>query len=78
MGGTIAAGGTLTVTVFDAGLSGGSKANTYTVQTGDALASVATGIAAMLNGDSVLTGIGVSAAAVSTVVNMISMEREAY
>ncbi|MBK8221888.1 MAG: hypothetical protein IPK73_12760 [Candidatus Obscuribacter sp.] len=72
VGGTITAGDTLTVTVFDAGLAGGSKANTYTVQTGDTLASVATGIAAMLNGDSSLTGIGVSAAAVSTVVNISS------
>ncbi|NJL70779.1 MAG: hypothetical protein HC888_03815 [Candidatus Competibacteraceae bacterium] len=72
VGGTITAGDTLTVTVFDAGLSGGSKVNTYTVQSGDTLASVATGIAAMLNGDSSLTGIGVSAAAVSTVVNISS------
>lgn len=72
VGGTITAGDTLTVTVFDAGLSGGSKANTYTVQSGDTLASVATGIAAMLNTDSSLTGIGVSAAAVSTVVNISS------
>ncbi|MBK8223167.1 MAG: hypothetical protein IPK73_19295 [Candidatus Obscuribacter sp.] len=72
VGGTITAGNTLTVTVFDAGLSGGSKANTYTVQSGDTLASVATGIAAMLNTDSSLTGIGVSASAVSTVVNISS------
>ncbi len=42
------------------------------MQPGDTLASVATGIAAMLNADSSLTGIGVSAAAVSTVVNISS------
>ncbi|MBK8220826.1 MAG: hypothetical protein IPK73_07375 [Candidatus Obscuribacter sp.] len=72
VGGTITAGDILTVTVFDAGLSGGSKANTYTVQPGDTLSSVATGIAAMINADSSLTGIGVSASAVSTVVNISS------
>ncbi len=62
----------LTLTIFDAGLSGGSKAETYTVLSGDSLTSIASGIASVINGDSALSALGISASASSTVVNLSS------
>jgi RHS repeat-associated protein len=41
--------------------SGGTESNTYTVATGDSLASIATQLTSKLNGDSKLTAIGLSA-----------------
>lgn len=72
VGGMKTTGDTITVTVYDAALTGGSKADTYTVLPGDTLNSIASGIAAMLNSDSSLAAIGVTASAISTVVNISS------
>jgi len=72
IGGSKSTGNTLTITTYDAGLAGGSEAVTYTVLSGDTLPSIATGLAAAINADSNLSGIGVTASAVSTVVNIKS------
>ena len=72
IGGSKTTGDVLTITVFDAGLSGGSKSDSYTVLSGDKLTSIAAGLASAVNGDSALTSIGVSVASVSTLVNITS------
>jgi RHS repeat-associated protein len=77
VGGTKTTGDTITVTVYDAALTGGSKANTYTVLAGDTLNSIASGIASMLNSDSSLAAIGVNASVVSTVVSISSTSIDA-
>lgn len=77
IGGSKTTGDTITITTIDAGLSGGSESDTYTVLTGDTLSSIATGIAAKINGDSSLSAIGVTATATSTVVNIKSASTNA-
>ncbi|MBK9774260.1 MAG: hypothetical protein IPP57_26145 [Candidatus Obscuribacter sp.] len=72
VGGTVTAGNTVTITVFDDGLSGGSKAKTYTVQSGDTLSLIATGLKNAINADTDLSGIGVTASAASSVVTLTS------
>ena len=72
IGGSATTSDTVTVTVYDAGISGGSKAETYTVQSGDTLTTIAAGLAAVINGDSAMSAIGVTANSVSTVVNINS------
>ncbi|OPZ89329.1 MAG: tRNA3(Ser)-specific nuclease WapA precursor [bacterium ADurb.Bin425] len=68
IGGTKTTGDTLTVTVFDPQLSGGSKAVNYVVQAGDTLASIATNLASAITADTALQAISVSATASGTVV----------
>ena len=77
VGGTKTTGDVLTITVYDAGLAGGSKAINYTVQGGDTLATMTSGLASAITADSSLTAIGVSATAVSTVVNIKSTSQNA-
>ncbi len=82
IGGTKTTGNVLTITVYDAGLSGGSKAVNYTVQSGDTLNSIASGLATNINADTDLQGISVSATAVTptsgvSVVNLISASKNA-
>lgn len=77
IGGTKTTGDTLTITVFDAGLSGGSKAVNYTVLAGDTLTSIATNIAAAINADTALQAVSVSATSSSTVVNIASASSSA-
>ena len=72
IGGSKTTGDTVTITVYALGLSGGSKAETYTVLSTDTLSTIATGLASVINGDSAMTAIGVSANAVSTVINLTS------
>ena len=72
IGGSKTTGNILTITVFDSGLAGGSKAVNYTVLSGDTLTSIAAGVSSAINADSALTGIGVTATAVNTVVNIKS------
>jgi RHS repeat-associated protein len=72
VGGTVTAGNIGTITVNDAALSGGTKANTYTVVGGDTLTTIATGLATAINGDTSLSAIGVSALAIGTTVLMSS------
>jgi len=59
--GTVDSGDQFTLTVFDAGLSGGSLSKTVTGVTTPN--SVASALASAINGDSVLSAIGVTAAA---------------
>ena len=66
LGGSKTTGDVITVTVYDSGLTGGSKADTYTVLAGDTLSTIATGIATAINADTSLQAIGVSAAATGT------------
>jgi len=73
IGGTKTTGNTLTITVYDSGLSGGSAAITYTVLSGDTLTTIASGLATAINASTSLRAIGVSAVAVSTVVNIKSV-----
>ncbi len=61
VGGTVTVGNVLTVTVHDAGLSGGLKSDSYTVVAGDTLAKIATGLANAINGDSSLAALGIVA-----------------
>jgi RHS repeat-associated protein len=68
IGGTKRTGDILTITSFDAGLTGGKEATPYTVQASDTLTSIATGIAAALNADTHLSGISVTATSSSNVV----------
>ncbi len=72
VGGTVTAGNVLTITVYDAGLSGGSKAVNYTVLSGATLTTIATGIRNAINADSALTAIGVTATSSAAVVTLLS------
>ncbi len=77
IGGTKTTGNVLTVTVYDAGLAGGSKAINYSVQGGDTLATMTSGLASAITADSALAAIGVSATAASTVLNIKSTSQNA-
>ncbi len=82
IGGTKTTGNVLTITTYDAGLAGGSKAVNYTVQSGDTLNSIASGLATNINADTDLQGISVSAVAVTptsgvSVVNLVSASKNA-
>lgn len=72
IGGVKSIGDQLTILVYDAGLSGGSIAKTYTVLSSDSLNSIAAGLAALINADSTLTGLGISASSSSNVINISS------
>lgn len=72
IGGTKTTGNTLTITVYDAGLTGGTESVTYTVLSTDTLTSIASGLASAINADVNLQAINVSATSVSTVVNIKS------
>jgi RHS repeat-associated protein len=61
IGGTVTVGNTLTLTVNDAALSGGTKSKTYTVVGGDTLTSIAAGLTALVNADTALGAIKVTA-----------------
>jgi RHS repeat-associated protein len=72
IGGTPTNGNTVTVTVYDAGLSGGSKAITYTVASADTLPSIAAGLASAIAADTSLAALNVSATSSGAVVNILS------
>ena len=61
IGGSPTAGDTLSFATSTVALSGGSKVDTYTVLSSDTTTSITAGFAALINGDSDLAGIGVSA-----------------
>jgi hypothetical protein len=65
IGGTPTSGDTLIITTNNVALSGGFKAVTYTVLSGDTITSIAAELAALINGESELASIG--AIAVDTV-----------
>jgi RHS repeat-associated protein len=77
IGGTATATDILTVTVFDAGLPGNSKAVQYTVPGGATLDSITSGLATAINNDTDLQGIGVSAGASGTKLTVISVSTNA-
>ena len=72
IGGTKTTGNILTITVHDAGLTGGQEAVNYTVLSTDTLSSIAAGLAAAINADVNLQAIGVSATSNSAVITMLS------
>ncbi len=72
VGGTVTVGNVLTVTVFDAGLSGGQKSINYTVPSGATLTSIATGIRNAINADAALAAVGVTATSAAAVVTLTS------
>jgi len=61
-GGTITAGDVLTLTVNDAALGGGTKSKNYTVLLSDTLTTIATAMAALVNGDTDFQDINITAA----------------
>jgi YD repeat-containing protein len=73
IGGSKTTGNTLSITVFDSGLSTGQEIVTYTVLSTDTLSSIATALAAAINADTNLSAIGVTASASSTVVSIESV-----
>ena len=72
VGGTVTAGNVLTITVYDAGLTGGQQSVSYTVVSGDTATTIATGSKTAITGNSSLSAIGVTATSSSTVVNIKS------
>jgi RHS repeat-associated protein len=72
IGGSKTTGDILTITVHDAGLSGGQEAVSYTILSGDTLSSIASALTAAINADTSLQAIGVSANAVSANITLIS------
>lgn len=73
IGGTKTTNDVLTITAFDSGLAGGSKAVNYTVLAGDTLNTIASGLATAINNDTALAAQGISATVNSTVVNIKSV-----
>ncbi len=70
--GTITAGNTLTITVNDSALSGGTESVNYVVQSGDSISSIATNLAAAITADTNLQAIGVNAVASSSQIKLRS------
>jgi hypothetical protein len=73
LGGTKTTGDVLTFTVYNASLSGGKEAVSYTVLSSDTLTTIATGIAAAVNVDTNLSAIGVTANSSGAIVNLESI-----
>ncbi len=59
--GTPTPGDTITLTAYAAALPGGQESVTYTVQSGDTLMTIATGVAAAINADTNLAAAGITA-----------------
>ena len=72
IGGSKTTGDVVTITVHDSGLSGGQKAKSYTVLSGDTLSSIAAALTSAINADTDLQGIGVSATSSGTAITMLS------
>jgi YD repeat-containing protein len=72
IGGTKTTGNVLTITFYDAGLTGGSKAVNYTVLAADTLATITTNFRNAINADTALQAIGVTANSSSTTINIQS------
>ena len=72
IGGSKTTGDVVTITVHDAGLSGGQKSKSYTVLSGDTLTSIAAALTSAINADTDLQGIGVSATSSGTAITMLS------
>lgn len=72
IGGSTTTNDVVTITVYDAGLSGGSVSKSYTVAGGNTLTDVATGLATLINGDGNLSAAGITATSSGTVLNLKS------
>lgn len=70
--GSVTTGNILTITVTDPGLPGGEVGINYTVQSGDSLASIATGLKNAINANSSLQSLGVTATSSATVITLSS------
>lgn len=68
IGGSKTTGDVLTIGFYDSGLVGGAKSVNYTVLSGDSLNSIASNIAAAINGDAALSTVGITASAVNSVI----------
>ncbi|MBZ0185654.1 MAG: hypothetical protein K8F91_05325, partial [Candidatus Obscuribacterales bacterium] len=72
IGGTITTSDVVTVTVHDQGLTGGSKAASHTVLVSDTPTIIAAALATVINADTDLQAIGVTATSSDTVLNIKS------
>jgi hypothetical protein len=70
IGGTVTAGDVTSLTVYSAGLTGGSKTVSYTAAGGNTLTSIATGLRNAINADTSLAAIGVTATSSAAVVTI--------
>jgi RHS repeat-associated protein len=70
VGGTVTAGDVTSLTVYSAGLAGGSKTVSYTAAGGNTLTSIATGLRNAINADTNLAAIGVTATSSAAVVTI--------
>jgi RHS repeat-associated protein len=70
IGGTVTAGDVTSLTVYSAGLAGGSKTVSYTAAGGNTLTSIATGLRNAINADTNLAAIGVTATSSAAVVTI--------
>jgi RHS repeat-associated protein len=75
--GTKTTGNTLTITVMDAALSGGSASITYTVLAGDTLTTMTTGLKNAINANAGLAAAGITATSVGTVITIKSTSSNA-
>ena len=72
VGGTVTTSDVLKLNVYDAGLSGGTEAASYTVGAGNTLTQIATGLTSAINADTHLQGIGVSATSSGPNISIVS------
>lgn len=70
IGGTISAGNTVELTVTSSAVTGSPVSVTYTCKAGDTTATVASGLAALLNANSALAAAGFYASAASNVTSL--------
>ncbi len=75
--GTKTTGDIVSVTIFDAGLSGGSKTVNYTVLAADTLTTITTGLTTAINNDTALQVIGVRASSSGTKLTLTSVSTNA-
>ena len=72
LGGSKTTGDVVSISFFDAGLSGGNTTVSYTALSGDTLSTICSGLASAINGTSSLSNLGISASASSTVLSLES------
>jgi YD repeat-containing protein len=70
--GTITAADVLTLTATDSGLPGGSESVSYTVIAGDSFGKISTRLASLINADTNLQTVGITATTSGDIVNILS------
>ena len=68
--GSVTVSDQLTITVHDTGLGGGQKSKTYTVVADDTLSDIAAGLAAAINGDSEIAGLGITVRVLGEILSL--------